>query len=524
MTSYPLGPIVRRLRDLAEPMAGERPTDAELLRRFAERRDPAAFELLVWRYAALVWGTCRRALRRSADAEDAFQAAFLLLLRKAGAIRRADALPGWLHRVSLRVALRARAAAARRARHEQPDPAAVESAPGREHDPSAGTADLRRLLDGEIDRLPAKLRAAVVLCYLDGHTTDEAARRLGCPRGTVLSRLAAARERLRRRLVARGVAPALAAAVLAGGSAGSAPPPMLVAETASALLRAAAGGTAVAPPVLNLADGVTRAMTLTKLRWVAVAVLGAGLVAAGPGWLLTGPGLGGAPALAAAEAQPPANPLRPAPPQDKKEADEQRQFQEAKLAELIQERMNALLIQEERSSEELVRARLAVAQCQDRLKAVEPGLARQALDPEIQDAGKELRKLDQEAHELTQTKGPNHPDFQKVRERILAGRSRLEQSHAKADRLEAEAAEVRPRAREELFRAEENLRQLERRTELRRRFATADVEAAHQRLRRLQESSLPDGRSAPSLSEIDRKLDAIQRELGELRRGRPGGE
>jgi RNA polymerase sigma factor (sigma-70 family) len=186
--------------------------DGELLARYAQHRDPAAFEVLVWRHGPLVLGVCRRHLP-AADADDAFQATFLVLARKAGGVR-ADTLPGWLHRVARRAAVRA--AAKQRTRREAPLTTDPEAKPPPD-------AELAGLLDAEIDRLPDRQRQAVVLCYLDGLTAEEAAVRLGVPRGTVLSRLHAARATLAGRLSRRGVVPpavGLTAAVTAGHVAG----------------------------------------------------------------------------------------------------------------------------------------------------------------------------------------------------------------------------------------------------------------------------------------------------------------
>ena len=157
--------------------------DAELLRRATNGRDSEALTELVRRYAGLVWGVCRRRLRCEADAEDAFQAAFLVLARKAGAVRGSN-VAGWLFRVARRAAARAKRQAEARAGRERPltaEPAAAAPPPDRE---------LAAALDDELARLPDRFRLPVLLCYLGGHTTEEAARVLGCPRGTILSRLA----------------------------------------------------------------------------------------------------------------------------------------------------------------------------------------------------------------------------------------------------------------------------------------------------------------------------------------------
>jgi RNA polymerase sigma factor (sigma-70 family) len=159
MSSAQLRTLLRHLhRTTAVPAEGV--SDAELLERFVTRRDECAFELLVWRHGAMVLGTCRRILRHHHDAEDAFQATFLLLARKARSVRRGAALAGWLHRVARRVALRARGQAGRAAQPLGEGPAAPEA------ESAAVWADLRPVLDEEVGRLPEKYRLAVQLCYL----------------------------------------------------------------------------------------------------------------------------------------------------------------------------------------------------------------------------------------------------------------------------------------------------------------------------------------------------------------------
>jgi RNA polymerase sigma factor (sigma-70 family) len=180
-------------------------TDAQLLDRFLTKRDEAAFELLVWRHGPMVLRVCRRILRDVHGAEDAFQATFLTLACKAGSIGKQEAVSSWLYKVAYRIALRAQAGVAKRARHEKPMVeclAATGSAPPDE----AAWRELGPLLDAEVQRLPEKYRAAFILCYLEGKTNEEAAQELGCPKGTILSRLARARERLRKRLHRRGLA------------------------------------------------------------------------------------------------------------------------------------------------------------------------------------------------------------------------------------------------------------------------------------------------------------------------------
>src|SRR5581483_4664337 len=200
MAEPPLSAVVRRLVRGLPPTDGT--ADDALLERFVAWRDEAAFELLVYRHGPLVRGVCRRVLRHEQDAEDAFQAAFLALARKAAAVR-GRSLAGWLYRVAFHAALKAKARSARR-ETSLPDVAATGGCPAELlHDREA-----RAAVDEEILRLPERFRLPVVLCYLQGRSNSEAAAALGVPKGTVDSRLATARAKLRARLVRRGWAPA----------------------------------------------------------------------------------------------------------------------------------------------------------------------------------------------------------------------------------------------------------------------------------------------------------------------------
>jgi RNA polymerase sigma factor (sigma-70 family) len=284
----PTGPLHVTLRHLRRA-AGEdgAVSDAQLLERFVRHREETAFELLVWRHERLVLAACRRILHDAHDAEDAFQATFLALARQAGSIGRREALAGWLHRVACRAALRLRARNSARARHETLVPLVP---PEADDDPAEEAVwdDLRPLLDEEVGRLPEKYRVAVVLCYLQGLTYDEAARRLGCPRGTVSIRLTRARDLLRKRLVRRGFvwSGAALAAVLASHGARAATPAALVSGTVRAALafaadRAAAAGL-VSARTVALAEGVLRAMWMTKVK-LTVALLVSAVVVIGLG-------------------------------------------------------------------------------------------------------------------------------------------------------------------------------------------------------------------------------------------------
>jgi RNA polymerase sigma factor (sigma-70 family) len=288
MSRGPLRVVLHHLHRLTgRPDAGI--ADAQLLQRFAADCDEAAFELLLWRHGPMVRGVCRRLLRHHHDAEDAFQATFLTLVRKAPSIGKRESLAGWLYRVAYRVALRARDTTARR-------PATVTL----DEEPVAPDAaselvwrDLRPVLDEEVSRLPRKYSLPIILCYLQGKTYDQAARELGCPKGTLAIRLQRARELLRGRLTRRGVtlsAGMLTAALTEKAASAAVPAALLKATTHAALVYAAGQATAVtgavSAQVVSLTEGVLRSMFLTKLKvMAAVVLLSAGLAGAGAGLL-----------------------------------------------------------------------------------------------------------------------------------------------------------------------------------------------------------------------------------------------
>jgi RNA polymerase sigma factor (sigma-70 family) len=274
MANENYGILLRLLRRRAgEPLAGGL-SDAALLERFVRQRDEAAFEALFWRHGPMVLAVCRRLLP-PADAEDAFQATFLVLVRKAASIGRRDAVAAWLYRVAYRVALRARGAA-------RPTVALPPEGPADADDESLAWRDLRPLLDEAIDSLPEKYRAPVVLCYLQGKTNQEAARELGCPKGTLAIRLKRARERLRRRLGRRKLL--LPAALLGVLLVRRAQAAAVDAALAQATLKAVLSAAAVSPHAAALAEGVLRAMLLKKIRWAAVLVIALGVIAGGGLW------------------------------------------------------------------------------------------------------------------------------------------------------------------------------------------------------------------------------------------------
>jgi RNA polymerase sigma factor (sigma-70 family) len=279
MATGQLRRVLQTLRTATLPPEGADLTDGQLLQSYVRSREEAAFAALVRRHGPMVWGVCRRLLRHHEDAEDAFQATFLVLVRKAAAV---ISVANWLYGVAHQTALKARATAAkRRGREKQvtamPEPAA------QQHEP---WDDLRPLLDQELSRLPDKYREVIVLCDLEGKTRKEAARQLDLLEGTVASRLARGRDLLGKRLARYG--PAVSGGVLAAvlSQQASAAVPLSV---VSATIKAAslfAAGPAAAPGVLSpravtLAEGVLKTMLPAKLKiatavLVALAVLGVG--------------------------------------------------------------------------------------------------------------------------------------------------------------------------------------------------------------------------------------------------------
>jgi RNA polymerase sigma factor (sigma-70 family) len=270
-----------RLLDAIGGTAEGDQTDAQLLERFVRAADAAALAALVRRHGPMVWHVCRRGSTDAHAAEDAFQAAFLVLLRRAGAIRRPEQLANWLFGVARRTAARARVLAGRHRAREHPLPDDVPTETG-EPDP---WSDLRPVLDEELERLPARYRAPLVLCYLEGRTYSEAARALGWAEGTVSGRLARARDILRDRLTRRGLALSAGTlvTVLSGGSSLTAGEWMVCGFRLRAVLSCAMNEPgALSPGAISLSEGVLRAMWMTKLKLVATAclvttVLGAGL-------------------------------------------------------------------------------------------------------------------------------------------------------------------------------------------------------------------------------------------------------
>jgi RNA polymerase sigma factor (sigma-70 family) len=289
MASRQLRSLIQHLRRSVCPGGEDTLNDAQLLERWTHGCDEAAFEVLLWRHGPMVLSVCRRLLRDSHDIEDAFQAAFLTLVRKGASIRRPEALAAWLYRVAYRIALCLRSEAAERARREQ---AGIETLPSTETDES-GARDLRAVLDEEIDALPERYRQAFILCCLEGRTHAEAARLLGRPMGTVSCWLKRGRERLCNRLARRGLAPA-ALITLGESEARAVLPAALVQATGRAATMFTAGGegtvAVVSARVAALVNAVVKGMAAAKLQWTLLLGLTLGIAATGAGmWVYQPP-------------------------------------------------------------------------------------------------------------------------------------------------------------------------------------------------------------------------------------------
>jgi len=282
--------VSRHLRMLFEVGTVAGLTDGQLLDMFVTRRDEAAFTALIERHGPMVQRVCHEVLGDHHDAQDAFQATFLVLARQASSIRRRASLASWLYGVALRVGSCARSALARRRRHER-NWAALRSAEADSKEESR--EGFEPLLHAEIGQLPKRFRAPVILCYLEGRTYEEAAQVLRCPVGTIKSRLATARERLRRRLERLEPAPLAGPAglLLDLATAPAAVPAQLVEVTIQEVVRNSAGGVATTA-VAKLAQGVLETMFLNRLSAVVGVLIVSAVLATGAiglAWSVKGP-------------------------------------------------------------------------------------------------------------------------------------------------------------------------------------------------------------------------------------------
>ena len=260
MTRTAFGPILQLIRRVAADPCARHCTDQELLRRFLDQHDEPAFDALVRRHGPMVLDVCRGVLPNEADVEDAFQATFLILARKAGSIRKTASLASWLHGVAYRTAWKVRTDFARRRKYEDRAPPPAPD----------GTADdlawreVRQILHQELNALSERFRAPLVLCYLEGRTQDEAAALLGLAKSTLKERLERGRALLRARLIRRGLGTAGLLILATWAATATAVPPALTAAAVRVAAHSASGGV-VPASVLSLAERGARSMSATKL-------------------------------------------------------------------------------------------------------------------------------------------------------------------------------------------------------------------------------------------------------------------
>jgi RNA polymerase sigma factor (sigma-70 family) len=280
------GGVLGHLRRVALVPDGSGMTDGQLLECFLTRRDEVAFEALVRRHGPMVLGVCRRLLGHAQDAEDAFQATFLVLVSKGASIQQRELVGNWLYGAAHRAALEVKAAR-RRVKERQvsalPEPVVLE-------EPEVWR-DLRPILDQELNRLPEKYRVPVVLCDLEGRTRRDIARQLGIPEGTLSGRLTTARRLLARRLARHGLAlsaGALAPLLAPGAAPVCLPSPLVISTVQAAALLTADKPMAsvVSASVAAITKGVVKAMWMTRLEVAAAFLVVAGLVAAVGGTLV----------------------------------------------------------------------------------------------------------------------------------------------------------------------------------------------------------------------------------------------
>jgi RNA polymerase sigma factor (sigma-70 family) len=289
MTSRPRDAVsLKGLETLFQVGAVGNLSDGQLLDGFVAARGAgevaeATFTALVDRHGPMVLRVCRQILGDTHDAQDAFQATFLILVRKAGSVRKRDSVASWLHGIARRVSQRARSDRIRRRDYERRSAEMATRTEVQDADEPESWPEIHE----ELARLPGKYRESVVLCYLEGLTTEEAARRLGCPQGTILSRLSRARERLRERLTRRGLM--VPAGLLADIPQAVTVPSALSQSVIQSALQLAAGGavtTVVPASVADLTQGILRIMTMTKLKITAAALTMVAALAVGAGAIL----------------------------------------------------------------------------------------------------------------------------------------------------------------------------------------------------------------------------------------------
>jgi RNA polymerase sigma factor (sigma-70 family) len=497
--------VVSELRRICLHATSDRITDGQLLECFIGKRDESAFTLLVRRHGPMVLGVCRRILGNAHDADDAFQATFLVLVRKAPTVRPRDAVGDWLHGVAYRTALDLRGKLARQWSKERqvallPEPAVT---------PEPGWFEVRTLLDGALSRLPEKYRLPIVLCDLEGRSRAEVACQLCIPEGTLSSRLAAGRQKLARRLARYGTifTGASLATVMAENALSAAVPVPLVASTvkaatASAAVHALAAGV-VSSKVATLTEGVIHTMFFAKLKAAAAVLVGVSALGLGTGGVIYQAQAGR--------------------PQDGT------QVQRSGGADVVQaKRGEETRAREERLRLELDQARLEVQQLRERLERV-----RQEADERRESDEARLRQA-QELLTRSQDARPTE------REEVGRGRRRVAQapivrpvtepgSLSPWSELQRQKAEMLEKFRVDRKNLEDQLRALDEHEKRMANEFDAKSAAVERQVSeaRVRERSAPSSAIAESLEQILKRLEQMDQRLRRLEqresRDRPAG-
>ena len=326
MSKANLDNVLDYLRRVVGPPSSDA-GDQALLARFLDSRDQTAFAVLLKRHGPMVFRVCRRVLRSEHDAEDVVQAAFLLLARKAGGIRKRDSLGCWLHWVAHRLALRLKRQEMNRFKKEQ-QASALRPQTDSQH---FASGEIQELLDTALQELPEKYRAAIIVCCLEGRTQEEAAKQLDCPLGTLQSRLARGRMLLQKQLERRGLTLSAAglATFLTAQTTCAALPSKLFGTTLQAAIQYASGKSLsglVSASVALLVNNGLKSIALTKMIWISVGIVSLGLLAGGTGMAAKytqdgGRGTGQFKQVAKAQAQQESKPKSPEPIVEKPRTD-----------------------------------------------------------------------------------------------------------------------------------------------------------------------------------------------------------
>jgi RNA polymerase sigma factor (sigma-70 family) len=517
--------MIGRLRRAAQPLSGGL-TDADLLARWVALRDEAAFEALLWRHAAAVIGVCRRVLGDAQEAEDAAQAAFLTLARKARSVGRRQAVAAWLYTVAYRAALRART---RRPRAASVPPRDLNALPARAADDPAWR-DLRPVLDEEVGRLPERFRAPFVLCHVQGRTNEEAARELGCPVGTVLSRLARARRRLRDRLTRRGVTLGAAAltAVLAAETAADAAHGVLLRAAVRAAVLAAAGQALtglVSTEVIALTESMVRAMFLAKVKLAGAVVFG--LVLLGGGGMLSYRTAAGEPGRTPQDEVAQAAPRRTTTPpateedlkallaqKDKEIHDLQERLRAMETA--MQDKARALDLAAKQERDQAARAQAAEQEARNHAEMERDARIKAEIDAAR--AGTEARRGAGPALVSQGVIDQARDDVELLEAQLLVKRAQLDavQTSLQATTEESKAGRA-PLREVATLQGEARIKSAELR-ESEVRLAQAKRRLA--RLTNMAEPPREERRSQPAakVTDLEKKLDALEKELESLRK------